>query len=432
MPDTQANVVDDFELRSADAIRQILDIAEVGLWEWNIETGNTIINRRWATMLGYSHDELTPLTYPMFTSLLHSDDRKVVQDSVRDHCLGHLQDYRQNFRMKHKRGHWVWIKARGKITRWKDDKPEVMTGLHLDISEVMRQSDLIKSIADVVPSIIYQLEMNSDGALRAPFASKKLYELFGLMPDDIKLSINQVIARIHKDDFRRMRETLIESASSGEPWVCEYRVCLNNTTRWMLNRAIPQHLTNGGVLWHGLSIDISLLKETEQSLRELAVTDGLTQWYNRRHFMQVGEKMFDQARRQQNRLSLLMFDLDHFKVVNDTYGHAKGDEVLQIITQAVSKRVRSADLAARIGGEEFVVLLDGTNLHDARQLAEDLRKQIEKIKFDGGEKGIFQVTCSFGVTMLHPTDTALDQLLKRSDEALYQAKANGRNRVELG
>lgn len=431
MTNIQPQVMDDFELRSADSIRQILDIAEVGLWEFNFETGRQLINQCWAEMLGFTREELSPLTFATFTDLLHPDDKKVVLNATREHTLGQLPDYRQNFRMKHKLGHWIWIKARGKIIRWDGDKPQIMTGLHLDISEVMRQSDLIQGITDVVPSIIYQLEMTPEGDFHVPFVSKKLQELFGLTHEEIRYDVTGVKERIHPDDAPQIRESMLRSATSGEPWVCEYRVCLNNTQRWMLNRAIPQNMNNGNTLWHGMTMDISLLKETELSLHKLAMTDGLTQWYNRRHFMEIGEKMFEQAKRQQNRLSMLMFDIDYFKTVNDNYGHPKGDEVLQHITRRIGERIRTSDLAARLGGEEFVVLLDGAGLHDARNLAEDLRKQVESLDFTDDET-VFRVTCSFGVTMMHTKDETLDQLVKRSDDALYRAKANGRNRVELG
>lgn len=126
-----------------------------------------------------------------------------------------------------------------------------------------------------------------------------------------------------------------------------------------------------------------------------------------------------------------MFDIDHLKTVNDQYGHAMGDLVIETLTGRIGERLRSIDIAGRLGGEEFAILLDGAGLGDARTIAETLRETIATCEFNPPHHHPFQVTASFGVTMMNDHDDSMEGLLSRADAALSQAKTNGRNRTEL-
>ena len=158
-----------------------------------------------------------------------------------------------------------------------------------------------------------------------------------------------------------------------------------------------------------------------------AITDPLTGVYNRRGLFQLGEFEFQRSRRINRPFSVMMFDIDHFKQVNDKYGHAAGDQVLHQVAQRCLKNSRATDLVGRYGGEEFVMLLTETNLHAAHAIAERLRLGIMKSSFhtDAGE---ISITLSIGVAEAGKTDT-LEALIERADAALYQAKHTGRNRV---
>lgn len=185
------------------------------------------------------------------------------------------------------------------------------------------------------------------------------------------------------------------------------------------------------LLMSGVHLDITPLKQTEDELRKRSITDDMTGWYNRGYFMQAGATALRRALRQGSRLAVIMFDIDHFKSINDNYGHAKGDDVIKQLTHTIAERLRSVDVAARMGGEEFVVMLEGASLGDARAIAETIRHKVEELEFDAPHGGTFKVTASFGATMLDDDDVRLEQLLARADQALYKAKANGRNRTEL-
>ena len=167
----------------------------------------------------------------------------------------------------------------------------------------------------------------------------------------------------------------------------------------------------------------------EQSL-SLALTDSLTGVFNRRYVTAHLPRLLDRAADSNKPVSILMFDIDHFKLVNDTYGHDIGDEVLREVAIRAARNLRNFDLVARLGGEEFVVIMPDTDGESALQVAERLRQRIGDTKFEirAPEKEI-TVTVSVGVAVGGRVGDTADTLIKRADEALYEAKRSGRNRV---
>jgi len=168
------------------------------------------------------------------------------------------------------------------------------------------------------------------------------------------------------------------------------------------------------------------IKALSARLKELAFTDSLTKIYNRLHFAHFLDAEIDKAKRYGTPFSIIFFDLDHFKLINDTYGHQVGDEVLEEVTRVVASINRKSDIFARYGGEEFIILTPETDLSGAMIHAERLRDKIEKYNF----KTIGHLTSSFGVTEFKGENDSIEELLDRADIALYQAKELGRNRVE--
>jgi diguanylate cyclase (GGDEF)-like protein len=170
------------------------------------------------------------------------------------------------------------------------------------------------------------------------------------------------------------------------------------------------------------------LQHAYARVREQAHTDDLTGLANRRAFVEIGTAAVDQARRYHRPLALLMMDIDHFKKINDTFGHALGDAALRAAAEALRQAARRADTAGRLGGEEFALLLPETTIDRARVVAERIRRDVEALTVQHGNTPI-RFTCSIGVAELTPDVNDLDGLLRGADEALYRAKAEGRNRV---
>ncbi|HZV82617.1 MAG TPA: diguanylate cyclase [Geobacteraceae bacterium] len=171
------------------------------------------------------------------------------------------------------------------------------------------------------------------------------------------------------------------------------------------------------------------LKQSNEMLKQLSNTDPLTKLYNRRYMLDMLEKEIQRAKRKGTRLSLILMDIDHFKKVNDLYGHQSGDQVLVTVAKLAAADLRGYDFTARYGGEEFVIALPETGHDDALMIAERVRHRIELHNFSG-MLGTLRVTISMGVATC-PTDFigSIDDLIREADTALYRAKAAGRNRV---
>ena len=195
------------------------------------------------------------------------------------------------------------------------------------------------------------------------------------------------------------------------------------------------------VAWHtgddnpegviGVMMDITERKQMEAELRRLATTDALTGIFNRRHFMATATVEADRARRHHRPLVGLMLDIDHFKRINDTYGHPVGDVAIKAMAAACAEAIRTVDTLGRLGGEEFAIVLPDTELDAALVVAERIRVAVSQISIPT-EKGVVCFTTSIGVAQWTGDDASAEALLSRADAALYAAKTGGRNKVVAG
>jgi diguanylate cyclase (GGDEF)-like protein len=169
---------------------------------------------------------------------------------------------------------------------------------------------------------------------------------------------------------------------------------------------------------------VGLIGKQQQQLETLAVTDALTGLFNRVLLKDHMSRAIEQNRRNNMPMTLLMMDIDYFKTINDTFGHTIGDDVLRALGTYLQQRVRSSDAAFRLGGEEFLILLNNTQAQDAQSIAEEIRKEIAALKLIPDHN----VTISIGVAEVQANDD-LNNWLKRGDKTLYKAKLAGRNQV---
>ncbi len=284
-----------------------------------------------------------------------------------------------------------------------------------------------KIIADY--SHDWETWFDHNGAL--VWTSPSVERFTGYTPEDVMLNPQLVTAdMVHPDDRERVAKAIVNGAQMPDRGEIEFRVIhRDGSMRWCEAVSNPITDESGAVDGFRSSVrDISVQKRLEADLEQLASVDSLTGLLNRRAFIEKATEEIYRAARYDKPLVVALLDVDHFKGVNDTHGHAAGDRCLVALSDIVRKSIRQSDLFARFGGEEFVLLLPETELPHGLQLCERLRRRIEAARVDADDEAI-SLSTSIGVADFRHDIKSLDDLLARADMALYQAKRNGRNQV---
>lgn len=286
--------------------------------------------------------------------------------------------------------------------------------------------ELFRAIVENVGDLVAVLD--TDG--RRIYNSPSYGPLF--REEDIQRGSNSFL-EVHPEDRERIKEIFRRTVATGIGERAEFRFVLKDGS--------IRHMESDGRAIRGadgavskvvvVSRDITELKRLEADLREMAATDILTGLPNRRYFVARLEQELARVHRAEgHRASVLMLDADHFKLVNDTFGHATGDKVLQHLAVLMRNALRKIDTVGRVGGEEFAVILPGAELPAAGVFAERLRKMVARTPMVQEGK-VIPLTVSIGVTGMNAGDTSADDALIRADQALYRAKEGGRNKVSV-
>jgi diguanylate cyclase (GGDEF)-like protein/PAS domain S-box-containing protein len=264
------------------------------------------------------------------------------------------------------------------------------------------------------------------------FISVRWKEMLGYTNDEIPNKIESFRNNLYPDDIPRVMKYL-DGYLKGEyhHYNIEFRMKhKDGSYRWILARGEALYNENGiPYRMAGSHTDITEKKEMEKKLESLASTDALTGLWNRRYFFEIGHNECKRTRRYKAKFGMLMIDIDHFKDINDTYGHAAGDLVLKNTAEIFRKSLRDVDIAARIGGEEFAVLMPNTDIEGARIVAERLRNAVESSEFVY-EGTALKITISVGISDCSNVNS-IDEMMKNADDALYEAKSSGRNCVKV-
>lgn len=249
--------------------------------------------------------------------------------------------------------------------------------------------------------------------------------LLGYEPHELTPHLSDSYNRVHPDDLPFVQATIqAHFQQRTSAYEVEHRIrCKDGTYKWINSRGkvVARDAAGNPLRMIGTTTDITERKRLEADLQAHASIDFLTQLPNRRHFMQ-------QLNAQQNNACVLMLDLDHFKHINDRWGHATGDLALKHFASILSAQLRKTDVAGRIGGEEFAVLLRGTHSREACAFAVRLQEMLAVTPLMHGGQ-VIGLTVSIGVSDLREGDGGAEAAMGRSDRALYRAKASGRNRV---
>ena len=408
-----------------------------GVWDRNVVTGRIHYSRGWKALLGYAESELTDDIEESYTRI-HPDDLAYVQAEMQAHFDLRTESYAVEHRLRCRDGNYKWVSSRGKVTE-RDELGHAlrMTGTTTDVSDIhalansLQQSiNLITNLTNAIPGMAYHYSVALDGTAAYCYVSNGINDMYELTPSQVTANSALIDARLHPDDLAEWHSSLQACTASLQPWHHDYRVILpHQGLCWRSVHANPSRQSDGSTQWHGLITDITERKRLDIELQEFATTDFLTRLPNRRHFMTRIQEELARIHRGQTSSAVLMCDLDHFKTINDTHGHAAGDLVLRHFASVLQEQLRKNDTAGRIGGEEFAVVLSGATLVSATLFAERIRQRMVSQTLTVAGQPL-AVTVSIGIAVMLASDAHVDAVLSRSDSALYRAKEAGRNRIE--
>jgi diguanylate cyclase (GGDEF)-like protein/PAS domain S-box-containing protein len=410
-------------LRAAnDRLENVLEATRTGIWEWNVPTGSLVVNEEWALLVGHTLEELAPISIDTFYRLLHPDDSVEV-----DRQLAWVFAREQDFfdiecRMRHKGGHWVWIRNRGRVTRWTDEgKPLFMFGSHADIS-IRKQSELDQKTSEDRYGIFFALNRDSlfvldrktGDILDVNEATCETYgytrdELLHMNSKDVSAEPERTMAAIESMDTRFTTIPLrYHRKKDGTIFPVEI-----SASQFPLGER-PTLLVS--------MRDITARVLSEERILEMSYRDELTGLYNRRFY----EAELDRLDTLRNLpLSFLMGDVNGLKHVNDTAGHLMGDQLLCRVASVLHRECRSDDIVARIGGDEFAILLPRTSALDAEQMLHRIRSEFEAESSD-----LFDLSIAFGLATKSDPAQPFPEVFKTAEDAMYadkQASGVGRS-----
>ncbi|MDQ2069067.1 sensor domain-containing diguanylate cyclase [Natronospira bacteriovora] len=419
--------------RDPAELRKMLDYLGVAAFLIDVDSHDAFrlaaINARHEQLTGMKHDDVAgcsvdDLLSPEMAANVKGNYRRCVEGRA-------ATDYREVLDLPAGRTYWhtalvPLMDDTGRITRLLGTAHEISDTLHLEL-ETRYQSTVLSAYLDESPDGI--LVVDADNTMRT--WNRRFLELWSI-PEavmearDGEAALKAVTDQlVDPEDFIERVKALYASLEEEEQGM---RIDMKDGR--VLERYSRGLHGPAGVYWGRIWFyrDVTDRERMTEELRRLSQTDPLTGAANRRVFMDVLREEYERARRYRHPLSMLMLDLDRFKQINDGHGHAAGDEVLKRFVDVCTQALRSSDCLARMGGEEFAILLPETDLQSATRLAERLRCAVAGMAFSGTD-GPFAVTVSIGVTDLDEKDTAEENLLARADKCLYAAKAEGRNCV---
>lgn len=333
----------------------------------------------------------------------------------------------------------TFIKETGvNILYWSVKKPILnakgeiigLCGISTDITErkmlenvIKKQKKLLDIIIDNVDAYIYIKD--TDRIFR--YANSKVGELFGLSTDEIigKKDTDFMNSKL-ADGFWKFEEQVFKTKSRQA--IEETLMDAEGMARYCWSVKIPFEFEDDDMTLICFSTDITELHDMKEKLKQQANTDYLTGLYNKRYFNEEANREFSRSIRHQLPLSVIVLDIDHFKKVNDTYGHPIGDQVLNMLSKNLLSLVRAEDIVGRIGGEEFGIILSNTTPEEATVLAERIRSFQESDKMTGDWFGEIKITVSMGISTMRESDELFSDIVTRADIALYEAKQSGRNK----
>lgn len=406
----------------------------VGIWDWNLETLEMLWDDSMFTLYQIRREDFSGAV-DAWQHALHPDDYDRANTLAQDALAGR-RPFDVEFRIVWPGGEVRHIRAKAKVFHDAAGKPVRMLGTNVDITDLKQAQADLANREEQLRLVLEGAELGYwDWNIETGTVERnaRWAEMLGYTFEEIQHTAQQWSDFVHPEDRERAWQSIHAALEARTPMhKQEYRMWhKDGTPRWILDQAKVMERDAAGrpLRMSGTHTDITQRKQMENELRRQAHIDFLTDVCNRRHFIELAEIELQRAARYGNALSACMLDIDHFKRINDGFGHKVGDQVLQQVAQVCRDALRGSDIVGRVGGEEFAILLPETDQSEALEVAQRIRAALAdtQMPLPGGQS--LRITVSIGVTALRAGEYDLDALLGRADKALYQAKHAGRDRV---
>jgi len=410
-------------------LKNVINGAQLGYWDWNYKTGEHFVNDEWLAMLGLEQKDTTNHMSD-WESRIHPEDKKVLTKTIQSHIKSKT-NYICEFRMLHADGTWVWIQGSGGIVEYDESthEPLRLCGTHQNISPRKKVEEKTRLSARVFSEThdgitIVDVDMNIIDVNPAfvKITGYSLDEVFG--KDPRILSSGKQSPEFYQDMWQEINE---HGHWQGEIWNRK-----KNGDIYAELLTISELLDDTGnvINYIGVFSDITQSKRQQEKLNHMAHYDVLTGLPNRALFVDRFQQAIAHSKRTETQLAICFLDLDDFKLINDGYGHNIGDQVLIDVSQRIKDAIREEDTVSRQGGDEFTLLLG--NIESMRKCEHLLERILDTLT----EAFIIddyshRISASIGFTLYPFDDSNLDTLLRHADKAMYEAKVSGKNQYQL-
>lgn len=415
---------------SRERLHEGMDAARMLVWDWDLASGELALSENAPDIVGGNWS----MKEEIF-SFIHADDHHKVRTAYRQ-ATPEQPRYGVEFRLiRPDNGHTLWLENRAQVLFNAKRAPYFVKGVTLDITERKQGEEQLRAQTEKlqIATEAAELGLVEHNLLTTEIQwSKKVYEHFGV-PLDMTPTRELLFGRFHPDDREAMRETLnaIFSTGGNGSYQAEYRtIGFDGRERWIAARGKVLYDPQGRpIRLIGTTIDISERKRTEKQIQQAAQHDNLTGLPNRALLTDYCSHILAMAARSGQPGALLFIDLDRFKPINDLYGHAAGDQVLQEVARRLLQSTRKGDIVSRLGGDEFIVVLPRIESpHDPATVAGHILQAIGQPITVGAQQ--LNVSPSIGISQFPEHGKELELLIRCADLAMYAAKKAGRNNFQ--
>lgn len=391
-----------------------------GLWDMNLINKEMFLSKKWKSILGYKEDEIEN-SFKGWESLWHPEEKENIEKVLKEHFQGKTKKLELIHRLKHKDGSWRWILSRGGVLKDNTGKPYRFIGTNIDVTKTQRQTIELERIFKINLDLLCILDVEGH-FIKVNDAWKNILgysseELLGY----------KILDFTHENDIDSTMEILerLKDGQTVDVFTNRY-IDRDGKYHYLEWRANPFE----GLIYISMR-DITERIQYEKRILEISNRDSLTDVYNRRYVYDRGREIIEEYKRTGKVFSACILDIDHFKKINDTYGHQIGDNILMEFTKVISKNLRPYDILGRYGGEEFIVILKDADIRESHLIIKRILDKVRDKVFMFNNKQI-SFTFSAGIANSREIDKELliiDNLIEIADKRMYHAKNSGRNQI---